>query len=347
MTGAAPSIILLYHQVADLDGDPQRLAVSPAHFAEHLHVIRTLASPMRLLDVLDRTEALDARPRVVLTFDDGYADSFTHARPLLESHDVPATVFVTSGQVGADREFWWDELDQVVLRAPSLPAKLQLRIGADVLRWRTRASGAASAFEAYPRWTIDQPDHDERHTLYRTLCDAFRRCDAATRRQALDDLAAWAGVSPTVRTDRRTMTPDELRSLAAQDLVEVGAHTVTHTMLSVLPPAEQRREVTESKGSLEAVIGRPVRSFSYPFGMRTSYSADTVTAVRDAGFACACSNFEGLVDGRTARLELPRLIVRDWDGDAFAERLRGWLGEGFGAVRKATLTSGSVANTVV
>jgi peptidoglycan/xylan/chitin deacetylase (PgdA/CDA1 family) len=100
---------------------------------------------------------------------------------------------------------------------------------------------------------------------------------------------------------------------------------VTHPVLSALSFDVQRTEVTRSKQHLEAILGRPVTSFSYPFGGRGDYSADTVKLVKEAGFECACSNFPGYVQWDTDPYQLPRFIVRDWDGDEFTQRLAGWL----------------------
>ena len=70
------------------------------------------------------------RGAVGVTFDDGYGDNLRNAKPILDRHRVPATVFVTSGYVGARREFWWDELGRVVLHAPRVPERCRSLIGA-------------------------------------------------------------------------------------------------------------------------------------------------------------------------------------------------------------------------
>jgi peptidoglycan/xylan/chitin deacetylase (PgdA/CDA1 family) len=114
-------------------------------------------------------------------------------------------------------------------------------------------------------------------------------------------------------------------SLAASDLMTLGSHTRTHPVLSALPPAVQRDEILGGKRDLEDVAGRRVQSFAYPYGRRTDYSDETVALVREAGFACACANVAGAVDASADGFELPRLEVRDWDGEEFGRRLSGWF----------------------
>jgi peptidoglycan/xylan/chitin deacetylase (PgdA/CDA1 family) len=110
-------------------------------------------------------------------------------------------------------------------------------------------------------------------------------------------------------------------ALAADDLVELGAHTASHPMLSAQSADVQRREIEESKERLEAIVGSPLQGFAYPFGGRADYTAITTRLVRDAGYQYACSNFPGKVGLGTRAFEIPRLVVRDWPGDEFERRL--------------------------
>ena len=100
-TLAPAAVVLLYHRVADLEDDPDMIAVSPARFAEHLAVIRQTCYPMRLLELVEavRRRAIPRRA-VVLTFDDGYEEFIREVYPLLWSTEVPATVFAISGVIG-------------------------------------------------------------------------------------------------------------------------------------------------------------------------------------------------------------------------------------------------------
>ena len=108
------AVILMYHRVDVADADPWRLAVRPKHFAEHLDVIRGSFEPIALTRLRARLRTGDIpRRSVAVTFDDGYRDNLVNAEPLLQRNDVPATLFVTSGYLDSQRDFWWEELTAV------------------------------------------------------------------------------------------------------------------------------------------------------------------------------------------------------------------------------------------
>src|SRR5262249_25579486 len=129
-------LILLYHRVAEVQSDPWLLSVTPGHFAEQLTVLRKLGRPTRLRHLAQslREGTRLYRP-LVITFDDGYADNLYKAKPLLERYEIPATVFLTAGYLGQDREFWWDELERLLLQAETLPRALSLNINGRTYHW--------------------------------------------------------------------------------------------------------------------------------------------------------------------------------------------------------------------
>src|SRR5690606_36408110 len=110
------ALILLYHRVTTLENDPWSLAVTPEHFAEHMEVLRRYTYPLPLRDLVQRVRTgRFPEGSVAITFDDGYRDNLYAAKPLLERHEIPATVFIATGYTGREREFWWDELEALLL----------------------------------------------------------------------------------------------------------------------------------------------------------------------------------------------------------------------------------------
>lgn len=324
----ARALILVYHRVTPLDFDPEWLAVDPDRFAEQMEVLRRHYHVLSVSDLHRRMQNGNVpRKAVAVTFDDGYADNLLGARPLLERHDVPATVFVTTGKLDQESEFWWDELASVLLETPSLPDALSIEVNGERHAWSLRnGRDSAPMADAEGRsWNVlHKTPPTPRQRAYQELAAIVRPLDAAAQESVMCHLAEWAGIRRTVRATHRPLTREEVVRLDAGGVVEVGAHTVTHPVLSARPGEAQQQEIRLSKRHLEDILGRPVGLFAYPFGARADYTAESVRIVQESGFACACSNFEGWVREGTSAYELPRYLVRDWDGDAFARKLHAW-----------------------
>jgi peptidoglycan/xylan/chitin deacetylase (PgdA/CDA1 family) len=316
------AVLLLYHRVAEPVLDPQLLCVSRRHFAEHIEVIRRYGGAIQIKQIGQAWER--GRGTVIgITFDDGYADNLHNAYPVLKRYDTPATVFVTAGYIGSRREFWYDALEKILLSGRSLPETLGLEVAGSSFQWRFGPDPAQLS-----DWSVARPDDPTaRHAAYRSLCDLLRPLRDAQRQGILERIGDWAGVGLEARCSHRALSPEELRALAADGLVEIGSHTITHPLLSALPAAEQRSEIAGSKTQLEQLVGQEVSSFAYPFGGRAHYNTESVSAVREAGFVRACSNFPGVARRGTDPWQLPRFLVRDWDGDQFARALESWLHE--------------------
>jgi peptidoglycan/xylan/chitin deacetylase (PgdA/CDA1 family) len=322
---ASKGLILMYHRVATVDIDPWSLCVTPEHFAEHLAVIKEIAHPIGLQQLnRDRQQGTIPHRAVAISFDDGYADNLDRAKPILENYGIPATVFVSTGYLGKQQEFWWDELDRILLTPGKLPPQLSLTIDGNRCEWELGAatdySQSAYQQDRYCRAWEAQPD--SRLFLYYSIWQALRNLVEIDRQQALAKIATWAKADSQPRASYLPLSVAELVSLGTGELVEIGAHTVVHPFLSAQPLAVQQAEIDRSKLELEQILHRPVQSFSYPFGNR---SAETIELVRASGFNCACSTQPDIVWRQSNCFDLPRFGVENWNGREFAERLSMWL----------------------
>lgn len=115
------------------------------------------------------------------------------------------------------------------------------------------------------------------------------------------------------------MTVNEVRKITSDGLVTIGAHTVTHPVLPCLDAKACNREIIESKLACEDLIGAPVATFAYPYG---AFDARARETVKTAGFTIACSIQHGPVMITSDVLALPRIHVRNVQGDAFEQGLR-------------------------
>lgn len=289
-----PIVILLYHRCAVLETDPQLLAVTPENFAHQVKWLKERYPILRFDEPWDSVR----EPSVVLTFDDGYWDNYAYAVPILERLQVPATIFVSTERIGTGKEPWCDDVERIVLLNDNLlGAKIHLDL---------RKQGEMNVFIA---------DEDVRRDLYYHVHDAVRLMQPSEREEVLTEIEKTYGAVP-VRSSHRYMTEAELQELASSQYITIGGHTVTHSRLSVLSREKQREEIEGSVRCLEKIMHKKVTTFSYPFGGKADYNADSVAVVRDMNLKTA-SNFPGRVYRNTSLYEIPRMIVRNWDWTTF------------------------------
>lgn len=321
----AGALVLMYHRIASSDVDPWSLCVSPEHFGEQLAVLKRQASPVPLSALYaERVRRKTTRPLIALTFDDGYADNLLTAVPMLARAHIPAAMFVTTGGIGGAREFWWDELERLLLHPGDRPESLELRIGDDVHSWEfgEAASYSTDTWLQLRSWKTSAAAPGPRQALYLSLWQLLQLRPFEEQQAAIEALSAWASEPAQVREAYRTMSPDEVVALAESDGIEIGAHTVTHPVLAHCSRTTQKWEVEESKRHLESLTGRVVRHMTYPHGARTE---ETLQVVDEAGYALGCTTRVGLVSRETPPLEIPRVQVEDWSGPDFEQKLQAWL----------------------
>jgi peptidoglycan/xylan/chitin deacetylase (PgdA/CDA1 family) len=309
-------LILMYHRVADLAYDPWGLAVTPEHFAAQMTFLKTERLPLPMDTFVGTLEDGALPPHAVaVTFDDGYVDNLTHAKPILDQSGVPATIFLATAHLGRGSEFWWDELARLVLGQRS-GADGQAQVGGRSIAVHL----APLAFDeaTHTDWRAWQPPKTPRQQLYFDLWSSLRALGDAQRAEVMDALRQiFRRDAPD--PSGLAMTQADIARLIARPGIDIGAHSRTHQPLTALSPTERRDEIEGSRADCERLIKRPVRGFAYPYGDR---DAETMRMVRDLGFAWACSTHDAAVDpGRFDRFDLPRRQVLDWDVAEFEHEL--------------------------
>jgi peptidoglycan/xylan/chitin deacetylase (PgdA/CDA1 family) len=123
---------------------------------------------------------------------------------------------------------------------------------------------------------------------------------------------------------RRIMDEGQLRRLASEALVDVGAHSVTHCNLRSLRAPQICRQVEESKAALERLLERPVTMFAYPYGGFDSFSAETARALHAAGYDIAVTTIWGTHQSPRDMLTLRRIFLNERDSaDAIRRKVTG------------------------
>lgn len=316
----------MYHRVAELDSDVWRLAVSPQHFEQQLQVLRKNWHVVPLAELgEDLKNKKLKRNSVALTFDDGYADNFLVAKPLLEHYQLPATFFICSGNIGKQAAFWWDELEQIFLHTGKLPRTLDMQL-ADTpivfdLQQEEQLTGAMRQQHRHWKAYVNEPP-TLRSALLLKVWELLKPLSHKQQQQHLHQLRSWAGIPDTTSPLQHSMRLEQLQELGKNRLFTVGAHTVSHPDLAALDTPVQQQEVLENKAFLEKTTGNTVNLLAYPYGR---YNSNTVSLAAEANFTAAVTTNGRVVTSTSDRYTLGRFLVDNWSGNALDRYMTAWL----------------------
>jgi peptidoglycan/xylan/chitin deacetylase (PgdA/CDA1 family) len=238
-----------------------------------------------------------SKPTAVITFDDGFQNNYELAYPILKALGVPAVVFLVTGLVGTDGTLWFCRLHRALAETKLLKFHWAARTY-DLSTVAARAT-ASAALQAHLKELSATVLKAELVDILRSLGDDMTRAEPPD--------------SPF-----RILSGDSIRVMARSGLIEFGAHTESHTILSRLSDVEAEKEIRDSFDRVSDLAERDCRLFAYPNGRRTDYGASAVATLRQIGTCAAVTTISGPNDRSTPQLELRRYgIGADMTFDEF------------------------------
>lgn len=273
--------VLIFHRVLHLPDPMSPNEPTTTWFRRLIAVLAANFEIISLGEAVSRADAGELRGRSLsITFDDGYADNYTAALPVLEAFKAPATFFVATDFLDGGR-MWNDSIIETFRRLPEGAHEFNLP-GSPLIRlsdWDSRRAAAALTIGAWKHLP-----HAERQA----------RVDALARR--VSDLP-----------NDLMMSIEQLRTMASSPWATVGGHTRSHPILTRLNEGQARKEITGGKEDLQGWLQREVELFAYPNGKRgRDYSAEHAELVKEAGFRAAVATDWGALDAATDHYAIPR-----------------------------------------
>jgi peptidoglycan/xylan/chitin deacetylase (PgdA/CDA1 family) len=312
--GSNRALILMYHQVCEKKSDPWDLAVHPENFAAQLYYLKKHYNvvPVDELSEAVRRKKL-SKKLLAISFDDGFADNYANAAPMLEWLKLPATFYIPTNAINTHEQFWWEELQSVVLQSEELPRKVALNVDGRNFHFQFTSDHLlrGKLTQEIKYWRANMPIPNERVRLYYDLWQYLQPLPYTLQSKAISEIRNWSVLRPS-KNENALMSLKEIQSLSNNPLFSIGAHTVTHARLASQPVADQAFEIKESKRILERWIQKPVTGFAYPYG---NYNHETKKILHDSGFAYAVSTEPRYVRAVEDRYELPRIHVKNWKVD--------------------------------
>jgi peptidoglycan/xylan/chitin deacetylase (PgdA/CDA1 family) len=303
-TSAAGLAVVTYHGVLPSGYEP----VDPG-FDGNLITTEMLRRQLRLIkahySVISPDDALAWRegrlqlPRraVLFTCDDGLQNCLTDMLPVLHGEGVKCLFFVTGASTGESRTMlWYEELFLMFIRARGGPFEI-LSDGFVVQgELGTREVRRAVWWNSVKR--ISQADARTRASFLQ----------AARIQFGMGDAKSFDEGNPASCRRFGLLTRGELRELASAGMT-IGAHTLSHPMLSQLPAELAYAEISESRMKLESALQQRVWAFAYPFGDPQSVTPQVLAMAQKAGYEAAFLNFGGGLGADLPPYALPRVHV--------------------------------------
>jgi peptidoglycan/xylan/chitin deacetylase (PgdA/CDA1 family) len=262
--------ILCYHRIGS-GGIPLFSELLPALFDAQMRYLRRYYRILSFDEFCEEIQSGEAQENgVIITFDDGYVDLFTHAMPVLERYKIPATVYLPVACIESGQVPWYDKIFLALKVYPGDEFEITLD-GPQTFRLNSTAARlrAATSIIQY----------------LRTLPDKSRRecCREIEGRVAL----------PSNELKDRMLNWSQIRTMYRFG-IGFGSHTMTHPVVSQLTSRQLESELKESKELLEQRLTSPVAHFAFPFGKPEDCGANTESVLHRLGYRSAATTVEGV-----------------------------------------------------
>jgi peptidoglycan/xylan/chitin deacetylase (PgdA/CDA1 family) len=296
-------VVLTYHRVlpeAELarTWSHPGIIVTAATFAAQMASLERWFHVLTLAEFLEVLDGADVdRPSCLITFDDGWLDTYTHAWPVLRRRGLPATVFLPVDHIESGRPFWQEELSELLSRVasrarqdPAFVARAEPMLRVYGLEGALRLQELAQRDEVRQLARVRKEDPawpalaavDALHEL----ADGLPHVEAP-----VDRFVSWAQV-------------EEMRAGG----LTFGGHGASHRVLTTLTPAEADADIARCRAVLQERCPDALSAFCYPNG---NHDAGIAASVERQGFRAAFDTEPGFVKRGAPRFSLPRINVHE------------------------------------
>ena len=289
--------ILMFHRVCPENTKPRvqgnsGLEVTPDYLERLVKYFFSQGYEFLSLDsVHQQIREPKSRKRFLsLTFDDGYADNYIYAFPILKKYNIPCTIYVSTNYPEGQASPWWYSLEDLLLKNDYLKFNLEQR--------------------TYKFKTVTLPEKEDAFRNIRHLLMNGREDDPLYR---VKEFFSFFDVNLEQLSRELMLNWEQIIELSKTPIIDFGAHTVNHLPLNKLSIEKVKYEVLESQKQIESKIQRNVCHFSYPFGSKDEVNDREFSIVKECGFKTATTTRWGnIFPEHVNHLEcLPRIHVNE------------------------------------
>jgi peptidoglycan/xylan/chitin deacetylase (PgdA/CDA1 family) len=304
--GEYPLAVLYFHRVLEqtdpfLPDDP-----TIDEFESLISTISKYFSTFTIAKALE-LQATGQLPKlsVCISFDDGYADNYTNALPILDKYQVPGTFFIATS--GTQQGYLWN----------------------DVLLHKIRNTQSSEITVTDKSWLLNSTENKVNAylnlvSLLKFMPNQERDENLSIISQKLEGESQQLGA---IDTPRCMMTEDQLRHLHKLGH-EIGGHTSTHSIFGVQDEQVALTEIHNNKTDLETILDSKIKTFAFPNGyFPRDFDQSHIDMVKASGFKFACSTNDGGIISTTNRYSISRFMPHRKERNQFCLSIEKIAGE--------------------
>ncbi|MBN1684105.1 MAG: polysaccharide deacetylase family protein [Gammaproteobacteria bacterium] len=265
-------IILAYHGIDDVDLEKYPLSngnitATTDQFEAQLKLIKRNFNVLTFKKLHEEylLEGRFPERGLIITFDDGYRNNYTHAFPILKKYNLPATIFLATEYIDSNKKFWFDELCFKIFQSEK------------------ESLGFAIEDKLY---SFDISDYKAKRDSDLKVKRILKKISNRERLKILNEI--YLNLEP-IKVDkeqkRYVLNWDEIKEMS-ENGIEFGSHAKSHPILSKQTYNEVKNEIFDSKKDIEERLGECI-VFSYPNGGKSDFGEREMCLLKEAGYKYA------------------------------------------------------------
>lgn len=276
--------ILAYHMISDKPNGffPENSV------ADFLRQIKYLKKNYKIVNLEEIPQLLFKRNGpgrcVALTFDDGFKDNYLKAYTILKEYHIPATIFLTTGYIDKGEAPWFINFRSLFMHTRK--ERLEINLGAKLVVFSLKSL-------------------QQKRSASDCIMKHLQACSNDERLAMLDRLPSLLSIDSPFQSGPLMLSWKEIKEMSNYGIT-FGSHTVNHPVLSQIDNDLLRSEIACSKTVIENNIGKPVKTFAYPFGKKEHFPKHTSILLKELGFTCAVTTEPGANTSGTDIYQLKR-----------------------------------------
>lgn len=261
--------ILIYHRVGPMT---DKWSIDPIDNEIFEAQMKYLSKNFEIISLNNLSEKIikDKIPKkaVAITFDDGYKDNYEFAFPILKKYNIPATIFLSTGNIEQKKLFWWDEVNYMVLHTDLKSIDLK-----DIGIYQLNSE-------------------KDRIKAGLSIVEKLKRIENSKKESIIEHLINIANVNISDKLGKQNILSwNEIKKMNKKG-IDFGAHTVTHPILTNITLDKAKMEILNSKNCIEENLETKVKSFAYPNGDSNKNLSSLISKL---GFCCSVTTEPGSI----------------------------------------------------